>query len=138
MIRIIICLFLFTALVSCDSFKGKNATEDDLMGSTWVLTNIGTLTAQRGVEVSLVFDSESTLSGYSGCNSYESDYSLNGESFSISGVTSSTDSCAESVMDQETNFIITLEGAESLKLYGDNLVIKSSDNIFNKLKFAKQ
>lgn len=138
MIRIIICLFLFTTLVSCDSFKGKHATEDDLMGSTWVLTNIGSLTAQRGVEVSLVFDSENTLSGYSGCNSYESDYSLDGESFSISGVISSTDSCAESVMDQEANFIITLEGAESLKLYGDNLVIKSSDNIFNKLKFTKQ
>jgi len=138
MIRITICLFLFISLVSCDSFKGKNATEDDLVGSTWALTNIGSLSAQKGVEVTLVFDSYNTFSGYSGCNNYESGYSLIGENFSVSGITASTDSCAERVMDQEANYIITLEGAESIKLYGDNLVIKSNDTIFNKLKFTKQ
>lgn len=138
MIRITICLFLFISLVSCDSFKGKNATQDDLVGSTWFLTNVGSLPAHRGVDVTLVFDSDNTLSGYSGCNNYESGYSLIGENFSVSGITASTDSCAESVMDQEANYIITLEGAESIKLYGDNLVIKSNDTIFNKLKFTKQ
>ena len=138
MIRITICLFLFLSLVSCDSFKGKNATEEDLIGSTWALTNIGSLSAQKGVEVTLVFDSDNTFSGYSGCNNYESGYSLIGENFSVSGITASTDSCAESVMNQEVNYIITLEGAESIKLYGDNLVIKSNDTIFNKLKFTKQ
>jgi len=138
MIRITICLFLFISLVSCDSFKGKNATEENLMGNTWSLTNIGSLSAQKGVEVTLEFDSDNTLSGYSGCNNYESNYSLIGENFSVSGITASTDSCAESVMDQEANFIITLEGAESIKLYGDNMVIKSNDTIFNKLKFTKQ
>jgi len=138
MIRITICLFLFISLVSCDSFKGKNATEENLMGNTWSLTNIGSLSAQKGVEVTLEFDSDNTLSGYSGCNNYESNYSLIGENFSVSGITASTDSCAKSVMDQEANFIITLEGAESIKLYGDNMVIKSNDTIFNKLKFTKQ
>jgi len=138
MIRITICLFLFISLVSCDSFKGKNATEENLMGNTWSLTNIGSLSAQKGVEVTLEFDSDNTLSGYSGCNNYESNYSLIGENFSMSGITASTDSCAKSVMDQEANFIITLEGAESIKLYGDNMVIKSNDTIFNKLKFTKQ
>ncbi len=134
----IICLFLLISFVSCDSFTGKNATEEDLMGSTWVLTNIGSLSAQKGVEVTLVFDSEDSLSGYTGCNSYESNYSLSGESFSVSGIISSDDSCAESVMDQESNFIITLEGSESIQMFGDNLVIKSSDAVLNKLKFAKQ
>jgi len=138
MIRITICLFLFISLVSCDSYKGKNATEEDLIGSTWSLSNIGSLSAQRGVEVTLEFDSDNTFSGYSGCNNYESGYSLIGENFSVSGITASTDSCAERVMDQEANYIITLEGAESIKLYGDNLVIKSNDTIFNKLKFTKQ
>ena len=134
----ILCLFLLMTIASCDSFTGKNATEDDLMGSTWVLTNIGTLSAQKGVEVTLVFDSEDSLSGYTGCNSYESSYSLNGESFTVSGIVSSDDSCAESIMDQEANFILTLEGAESIQIFGDNLVIKSTDAILNKLKFAKQ
>jgi len=138
MIRITICLFLFISLVSCDSFKGKNATQDDLVGSTWSLTNVGSLSAHKGVEVTLVFDSDNILSGYSGCNNYESGYSLIGENFSVSGITASIYSCAKSVMDQEANYIITLEGAESIKLYGDNLVIKSNDTIFNKLKFTKQ
>ena len=137
MLRITICLFLLIALVSCDSIKGKNATVDDLVGTSWMLTNIGTLSAQRGVEVTLVFASENSLSGDTGCNSYESDFSLNGESFSVSGLVASSDSCAENIMDQEANFIITLEGAESIKLHGDNLVIHSSDTIFNKLKFTK-
>ena len=138
MIRIIFCLFLIFSLTSCDSFKGKNATHDDLVGTTWQLTKVGSISALRGVDVTLIFNTEDTLSGISGCNNYESDYSLNGESFSISGVVTSTDSCAENVMDQETNYIIALEGAETLKLYGDNLVVTSSDSIFNKLKFTKQ
>ena len=41
-------------------------------------------------------------------------------------------------MDQEANYIITLEGAESIQIFGDNLVIKSGDAILNKLKFTKQ
>ncbi len=134
----IICAFLLISFVSCDSFIGKNATEEDLMGSTWVLTNIGSLSAQKSVEVTLVFDSEDSLSGYTGCNSYESNYSLSGDSFSVSGIVSSDDSCAESIMDQEANFIISLEGAESMQIFGDNLVIKSSDIVLNKLKFTKQ
>ena len=138
MIRIAFCIFLLLSLSSCDSFKGKNATVDDLIGTTWSLTKIGSISALRGVDVTLVFDSEDTLSGFSGCNSYESDYSLNGENFNVSGVISSTDSCAENVMDQEANYIIAFEGAETIKLYGDNLVVTTSDSIFNKLKFTKQ
>ena len=136
--KILLSLLLTVVFVSCDSFTGKNATEDDLIGETWVLTNIASLSALRGVEVTLVFDSESSLSGYTGCNSYESGYSLDGDSFSVYGVTSSDDSCAENVMDQEANYIITLEGAESIQIFGDNLVIKSGDAILNKLKFTKQ
>lgn len=138
MIKIVFSLALILSFISCDSFTGKNATEDDLVGYTWVLTNIGSLKAQRGVEVTLVFDSDSNLSGYTGCNSYDSGYSINGESFSVYGITSSDDSCSENVMDQEANYIITLEGAESIQIFGDNLVIKSSDAILNKLKFARQ
>jgi len=138
MIRITICVFLLVSLVSCNSFKGKNVTGEDLIGSSWSLTHLGSLSAQKGMDVTLMFDSENKLSGFSGCNSYESDYTLSGETFSVSGITESTDSCAESIMDQEANFIISLEGAESIKLYGDNLVIISNDTIFNKLKFTKQ
>jgi putative lipoprotein len=108
------------------------------VGSAVVATNVGGVPAQKGVNVTLEFDSENTLSGYTGCNSFDSDYRLSGENFTVSGITSSSDSCAENVMDQESNFIITLEGAESIKLYGDNLVINSNDAIFNKLKFTKQ
>ncbi len=137
MLKIILSSILFVSLISCDSFTAKNPTDKDLMGMTWVLTNIGNRFTQKGVEVTLVFDNETELSGFAGCNYYNSDYSLSGENFSVWGITSSTDSCSETIMDQEANFIITFEGAESIKLYGDNLVINSNE-IYRKLKFSKR
>ena len=133
--KILLFVIAVLPLLSCGSFTPKDPEVEDLMGKTWILTNIGSIPAQKGVEVSLVFVSENELSGYTGCNEYNSDYSFNAGSFSVSGITASTDSCAESVMDQEANYIITLEGAESVKLYGKNLVINSNE-IFQKLKFS--
>ena len=137
MIRIILSSIMFVSLISCDSFTAKNPTNEDLMGKTWVLTKIGNLSTQKGVEVTLVFDNETELSGFSGCNYYNSDYSLSGENFSVSGIISSTDSCSDTIMDREANFIITFEGAESIKLYGDNPVINSNE-FYQKLKFSKR
>lgn len=135
--KFILFILVSVFLASCGTFKGKDPEIGDLMGKTWILTNIGSLSVQRGIEVTLIFSSESELSGFAGCNEYSSDYNLNGGSFTVSGISTSSDSCAERVMDQEANFIITLEGAESIRLHGSNLVIHSNE-IFQKLKFTSR
>ena len=137
MIRFILISFLALSVFSCGSFKEKTPTVDNLVGKTWVLTNIGSLSTSRDVQTTLEFSEDNQLSGSGGCNRYFGSYELNEGSFSVSGIGSTRKMCPENAMTQEQNYILTLEGANAIKMFGDNLVIYSGE-VFQKLKFSPQ
>ena len=137
MTRLILFSILLFSVFSCGSFKEKTPTMDDLIGGTWVLTNIGSLSTSKDVQTTITFGEDNQISGSTGCNRYFGSFELNEGSFSVSGIGSTRKMCPEKAMTQEQNFILTLEGANSIKMFGDNLVIYS-DEIFQKLKFSPQ
>ena len=128
---------LFFTVFSCGSFKEKDPTIENLTGKVWVLTNIGGLSASKGVKTTLEFSEDNQISGNAGCNQYFGSFELNEVSFTVSGIGSTRRMCPENVMTQEQNYIITLEGANSIKMFGGNLVVYS-DEVFQKLKFTPQ
>ena len=137
MIRLILSSFLIATIFSCGSFTEKTPTVDDLAGKTWVLTNIGNLSASKEVKTTIQFSEDNQVSGNAGCNSYFGSYELVDGSFTVSAIGSTKKMCPENVMSQEDNFIVTLDGANSIKMFGDNLVIYS-DEVYQKLKFRSQ
>ena len=137
MTRFIVCSFLLLAVLSCGFFEEKDPTVEYLTGKVWVLRNIGSLPAVKGFKTTIAFSEDNQISGNAGCNQYFGSYELSEESFNVSGIGSTKKMCPENIMTQEDNFLITLEGANSVKLFGDNLVIYS-DEVFQKLKFSPQ
>ena len=137
MIRFIVFSALFITLFSCDSFTQKDPSVEYLTGKIWVLTNIGNIRSDTTVQTTLSFNEDNQISGSAGCNQYFGSYELKEGSFTVTGIGATKKMCAENVMTQEDNFLTTLDAANSMKLFGSNLVIYS-DEVIDKLKFKQQ
>lgn len=137
MIRFVLFSFLICTIFSCGYFKEKEPSIEYLAGKVWVLTSIGNIPVTRDAKTTIAFSENNQISGNAGCNQYFGTFDLSEGSFSVSGIGSTRKMCPENVMTQEQNYLITLEGANSIKLFGDNLVI-NSDEVFQKLKFTSQ
>ena len=62
-----------------------------------------------------------TLQGFTGCNSVNGNYQLNGAKVKFSNLTSTKVSCGEPYMKQETAFLNAFKATDSWKLSGDKL-----------------
>ena len=105
--------------------------EVNLDGTEWALTLLNGSSPIEGVSFTLVF-SEGQVSGKSGCNSYFSDYTQDGESLSILVLGSTLMACVEpaGLMDQEAEFQGVLANVDSFEVEGDQLRLETPDGLF--------
>lgn len=101
-------------------------------GTTWRLmfqtTDSGAAPLVPGTEITALFEGE-TLSGTSGCNTYEASYQLDGESLTISDMAVTEKTCEDpvDVMEQESAYLSALQGAASLSQTGAMLDMVDAD-----------
>lgn len=83
-----------------------------------------------GVEVTLAFGDDGSLSGFGGCNRLFGDYtSADGEiSFGLVGSTRTACASPEGVMEQEAAFIAALSTAATFTIEGDKLAMRTADD----------
>ena len=133
----IVLLGLFTVI-----FGGCAKVEEDtvaLEDTTWVLESYGEKgnlqTVPEDIEISAEFvSSERTVKGYAGCNSYFGSYEVDGSQLSIPGPIGATEMYCmepEGVMDQEQEYLKTLQTAESFQLQDGKLQITCGSEILN-------
>jgi heat shock protein HslJ len=92
--------------------------------TSWQLELLGTKPAIQKRKVTLVFQANNRLGGEAGCNSYGATYSLNGDQLILSEIVSTLMACVEpEIMEQEQQFLASLEQASSYKLEGNHLII---------------
>ena len=113
-------------LASCSS-----GDEVNFDGTEWALTSLNGSSPIEGASFTMVF-SEGQVSGKSGCNSYFSDYTQDGESLSISVLGSTLMACIEpaGLMDQETEFQSVLKDVDSFSVEGNLLRLETPDGLF--------
>ena len=100
----------------------------DLEGTTWRLEEYGPadnpIAAVADPPVTAAFEAGGRLGGMAGCNSYFATYTLDGQSFTASGVGSTEMACLDDQrMQQETAFLAALRTATALERTGDRLTI---------------
>jgi heat shock protein HslJ len=80
-------------------------------------------------ELTADFGMDGNLSGSSGCNSYTATYKTSGESIEIGPAASTRKMCSEpaGVMDQEAQYLKSLETGASYRLDGDKLELRTTD-----------
>jgi heat shock protein HslJ len=102
-------------------------TDDDeftLVGTTWLMDK-----PLRGTTVTLTI-SETTLSGSSGCNTYEANYTAVVDEDSLSDVSvgtisSSSQSCTAEIMAQERGYLESLASIDSITITESKLVMET-------------
>ena len=127
-ILLIVLAFTFGACAKPDSAP--------LEDTTWILKSYGEqgnlLTVLEGTEITATFDSaEKRVSGSAGCNSYFGDYQLNDNTltFLVIGHTEMYCMEPEGAMEQETQYLKTLNSAESYQVKDGTLQVNSGDEI---------
>ena len=94
-----------------------------LLGPTWRLTSINGQAVVAGTSVTAEFASEERVSGRAGCNLYfGSARAEDGGRLAVGPLASTMMACApQSVMDQETQYLATLQAATSYSVSGGEL-----------------
>ncbi len=123
----------------------------ELAGTSWSVTNYtmesGNLTnVLGGTEVTIVFGSDGTVSGFTGCNDYTATYQVegpydgfeegvrdpnDGQTISIGSITVTEKACDSPgfVMEQEGEHLANLAGAARWFISRGNLILRSEDTV---------
>lgn len=105
-----------------------------LVGTNWQLTSYnngkgGMQSVIIGSEITANFDEEGTMSGSAGCNSYTASYEATESSISI-GIAASTEMACmepEGVMEQESQYLATLQNSAVYSIRDDRLEIRDEN-----------
>lgn len=140
--RIALIAAMFTILLaSCGQTTGNSGVATpgatvspggggNLAGTKWVLTAL----VRNDVQRPPVADSEATVqftatdvSGKTGCNSFGGSYTVAGTTLKFGQLIQTEMGCLDNVMQQETDFMAILNGAESFTISGAELTITAPE-----------
>ena len=107
-----------------------------LEDTTWILKSYGEqgnlLTVLEGTEITATFDSaEKRINGSAGCNSYFGDYQLSDNTLTFLVISHTEKYCMEpeGIMEQEAQYLKTLNTAESYQVKDGTLQVNSGNEI---------
>ncbi len=111
-----------------------NARSQDLSGSSWevIAYNNGkqaVTSVLAGSSITANFGADGILSGNGGCNKYNGTYTVTAKQIKIGPLASTRMACAdpEGVMDQEALYLAALETADTYKVEGTQLELRTKD-----------
>ena len=91
------------------------ATGEELAGSEWRLTRIGSSAILSQSKLFLQFKGDNKLAGYGGCNRFFAQYTISGNEIKIGPVGGTRMACPKPVMDLEMAFFAVLETAKMFR-----------------------
>lgn len=99
----------------------------DLVGSTWVLDSLITGDAVSSVmgEATLDLAEDGTVSGFTGCRTFDGDYSISGMEMRITGLTTDDRACADELVAQDTHVLEVLSDIFSVEIDGERLTLRA-------------
>ena len=125
LIKITLLFMIGTMLAAC-----SGSVSSELAGD-WKLISYGSITnptpAVPNAESSLTFESDGTLSGSVGCNSFSGDYKVEGNTITFRAIAATEMACAEPLMQQESAVFSIFSGSTTFKVEGNTLTITSAD-----------
>jgi heat shock protein HslJ len=139
-LHLVLTLLLPLALAACGTSSGggtpvaRTAGGPSPLEATWILEAYGDASQPRsvlaGTEVTAEFGTPAgVVRGSAGCNSYSGRYTEPGDRLTITQVVATKKFCTEpvGVMDQETQYLNLLQGAERYRVTDRTLEIFVKD-----------
>lgn len=110
------------------------AQSQDLAGTYWEVLSYNNgkqavVSVLAGTSITAQFGTDGTLSGNSGCNTYNGTFTATGRMITVGPLASTRMACGDpaGVMDQETQFLAALQSAATYKIEGTTLELRTSD-----------
>jgi putative lipoprotein len=100
----------------------------------------GTMPAIPNVQITLAFNNDGTLTGFGGCNNYNANYKLTGETtefgktITIGPIASTKMYCAET-SDQESKYLANLQNTKTYSIPNNTMILRASN--LNQLSYIK-
>jgi len=111
-----------------------DAVEQGLEGTSWQVISYnngkgGVTSLIIGTEITAKFGEDGQLTGNSGCNSYFAEFKTDGDNIIIGTAGSTEMACLEpeGVMEQEQQYLAALETADTYKIVGLNMEMRTSE-----------
>ncbi len=123
-------------IVAC-SYTGTSTVDTNtLIGTEWVLEDLGGRGVQDRVQSTIIFEAKDRVVGWGGCNRYFSGSRSDGRKIGIGPIGSTRRVCPAVVMDQETRFFKALDKANRISTEGPYLLIHC-EGLEKPLKFTR-
>jgi heat shock protein HslJ len=123
---IILSLALVTIflLTSCSS----SGSGQELTGVIWLLTELNGEAPLPETAITAEFDQDGRVGGSSGCNNYNTTYTVDGDQLTFSEQMASTMmACLEPIMEQEREYLQALSVTATYEIKDDELILSDSD-----------
>ena len=123
--------FLLTVLLVLVAVACGSGTNSDPTGRAWNLTELEGDALVEGTSIDLTI-TEDSISGNSGCNTYNGSVELDTETSSMTvgaDVISTMMACEEPIMTQEQRYLDALTRVTSYELAADELILKDAQGI---------
>ena len=124
---LLVYLTLFVVAASILAACSGNASTS--LAGDWKLVSYGSSSnptpADANTETSLTFGSDGKFSGNVGCNSFGSDYEVDGNTITFGPITSTLMACADPIMQQEGEVFNVFTKSAAFKIDGDILTVTS-------------
>jgi heat shock protein HslJ len=105
-----------------------------LSGTSWQATSYNNgkqavVSVMNGTTLTAVFGSDGSLSGNSGCNTFNGTYKATGSQIAIGPLAATRMACSDpaGVMDQETQYLAALQSAATYLINGGKLELRTKD-----------
>ena len=132
-------LAILGALLSCspEPEADNSALQEELIGTTWRLTDLTGQDVLADLPVLLSFMDSTSITGSGGCNRYFAEYTLSGNKLKLGPIGSTRMTCAEDTVQQEDLYFEALQQAKSVQLDEDQLIIECEGYV-QPLRFTRR
>lgn len=126
---LVLCFVLLNGCVGKEA-KGNDASSPPLQGIEWALESAGTAEATEpvphGVTITLQISSDKSVAGGSGCNTYRSSCTLNGQSIRFSPIAMTKKMCPDKpeAMGWEQRYVAALGASTTYVLEDTSLRLR--------------
>lgn len=118
---VILGILTFTACAS-------SASSQALTGSPWLLTQLGEEPPLPDTQITAEFNEDGRVGGTSGCNSYNTTYSVDGNQIEFGEEMIGTlMACPDPVMEQERLYLEALSAVATFEIVDDELTLYDAD-----------
>jgi heat shock protein HslJ len=122
LVGLLVLLILFVNIPGIRASAGVSITRSDWILQSYADTTGTLVPVGSGTPVTAIFDSNASVSGSGGCNSYRANYTVRDFSISISPPVSTTIFCHDpDVMHRESAYLNDLVQAEELRISESDL-----------------